>query len=256
MSDQERWIFEALVHSWFVLSAMVFLALLFIVAPYGRHARKGWGPQLPATLGWIMMELPAVLAIAACFAVSPRTPGTAALVLLCLWQVHYINRALIYPLRLRAGRPIPVSVVAMGVFFNLVNGYINGRHLSLAAADGTYGVGWLADPRFLLGAVMFAAGLAINLHSDRVLRGLRRPGQSGYSIPHGGAYRWVSCPNYMGEVLEWSGWAVATWSLPGLAFAVWTAANLVPRALAHHRWYRQKFADYPRQRKAIIPGLL
>lgn len=37
---------------------------------------------------------------------------------------------------------------------------------------------------------------------------------------------------------------------------VWTAVNLVPRALAHHRWYREHFEDYPRQRKALIPFVL
>jgi protein-S-isoprenylcysteine O-methyltransferase Ste14 len=68
-------------------------------------------------------------------------------------------------------------------------------------------------------------------------------------------YRWISCPNYLGEIVEWSGWALATWSLPGLAFAVWTAANLAPRAHSHHLWYREHFEDYPPQRKALLPGL-
>ena len=69
-------------------------------------------------------------------------------------------------------------------------------------------------------------------------------------------YRHVSCPNYLGEMLEWTGWAVLTWSLAGTAFAVFTAANLVPRAMAIHRWYRDKFPDYPVERKAVIPFLV
>ena len=69
-------------------------------------------------------------------------------------------------------------------------------------------------------------------------------------------FRWVSCPNYFGEIVEWSAWALLTCSLPGLVFAIWTAANLIPRALAYHRWYREEFADYPASRKAVIPGLL
>jgi len=47
-----------------------------------------------------------------------------------------------------------------------------------------------------------------------------------------------------------------TWSLPGLSFAVWTAANLIPRALHHHSWYKKEFKDYPQKRKAIFPGFL
>ena len=46
------------------------------------------------------------------------------------------------------------------------------------------------------------------------------------------------------------------WTWAGAAFAFFTTANLLPRALAHHRWYHEKFPDYPRERKAIVPGLL
>ncbi len=35
-----------------------------------------------------------------------------------------------------------------------------------------------------------------------------------------------------------------------------TAATLVPRALAHHEWYRERFADYPPERRALVPFLL
>jgi len=84
---------------------------------------------------------------------------------------------------------------------------------------------------------------------------LRRPQESGYKIPYGGLFRWVSCPNYLGEIVIWTGWAVTTWSLPGLAFALWTATNLIPRARANHRWYRNYFPDYPASRKALLPGL-
>ena len=88
-----------------------------------------------------------------------------------------------------------------------------------------------------------------------ILRNLRKPDESGYRIPYGGLYRWISCPNYFGEIITWVGWAVATWSLPGLAFAVWTIANLAPRARAHHIWYREHFSDYPTERKALMPGV-
>ena len=46
------------------------------------------------------------------------------------------------------------------------------------------------------------------------------------------------------------------WSLAGLSFAVYTFANLAPRAFSNHAWYREKFADYPRGRRALIPFVL
>jgi protein-S-isoprenylcysteine O-methyltransferase Ste14 len=103
--------------------------------------------------------------------------------------------------------------------------------------------------------LLFAAGYIINRQSDGILRGLRRPGESGYKVTDRGFYRWVSCPNYLGEVVIWLGWALATWSPAGLVFAAWTVANLVPRAKANHAWYRANFPDYPPNRKALVPGI-
>ncbi len=144
-----------------------------------------------------------------------------------------------------------LAIALLGMLFNTGNGYLNGRWLF--TLSGGYPISWLADPRFLLGLALFLAGLSVNTQADRALRQLRRPGESGYKIPQGGLFRWISCPNYLGEMIEWIGWAIATWSWPGLAFAVWVAANLVPRAQAHHRWYHEHFPDYPPERKALLP---
>ena len=84
---------------------------------------------------------------------------------------------------------------------------------------------------------------------------IRKQNTQVYSVPVGGLFHWVSCPNYLGEIALWIGWALATWSLAGLAFAVWTIANLAPRAVAHHKWYRENFDNYPRNRRALIPGI-
>jgi steroid 5-alpha reductase family enzyme len=93
----------------------------------------------------------------------------------------------------------------------------------------------------------------INVHSDHILRNLRKPGGIGYKIPRGGLFRWITSPNYFGEIMEWCGWAIATWSLAGIAFAAFTFANLAPRAWSHHKWYNKTFSNYPKNRKAIIP---
>jgi 3-oxo-5-alpha-steroid 4-dehydrogenase 1 len=145
-------------------------------------------------------------------------------------------------------------VVFMGMFFNSINGLLNGRYLNLFAFR--YTPGWLLDIRFITGAVLFLFGMIVNLHSDGILRSLRSESDSGYEIPRGGAFQFVSCGNYFGELIEWIGWAFLTWSLAGFTFAIWTAANLVPRALAHHRWYQSQFPDYPEKRRAIIPYIL
>lgn len=231
------------------------VALLWIAAPYGRHARGGWGPTIPARVGWILMELPACVVFAGIFFAGSRALELVPLVLLAIWQLHYFHRTFVFPFRLRAeGKTMPLSIPLMAIFFNSLNAYVNARWIS---HFGEYAASWLSDPRFLVGALVFGCGMAINLHADTVLIRLRAPGESGYKIPQGGLYRYVTCPNYLGEILEWIGWAILTWSLAGLAFAIYTAANVGPRALTNHRWYLEKFGDqYPKERRALIPFVL
>ena len=249
----EATVYHALLWAWFGVAAITVVALCFLSAPYGRHTRAGWGPSLASRWGWVVMETPAALGIAACFAVRPPS-SPVPWIALALWEVHYVNRAFVFPFRMRGGaKPMPVSIAAMGAFFNLINGYLNGRWLTVF---GHYTLDWLTDPRFVVGVIVMATGFAINLRADATLRTLRAPGETAYKIPTGGLYRWISCPNYFGEMLEWIGWAVLTWSPAGLSFAVWTIANLAPRAWTHHQWYRQQFADYPRTRRALIPFVL
>lgn len=93
------------------------------------------------------------------------------------------------------------------------------------------------------------------MNSDLVLVGLKAQG-GGYKIPRGGLFELVSCPNYLGEIVEWLGWAVMTWSWAGLGFFLYSCFYLVPRAIGNHKWYLDKFKEvYPKHRKAVIPFL-
>lgn len=250
----EKAIYQILLIAWFVLGAGTFASLFFITAPYGRHARAGWGANIGDRWAWVLMELPGVVVLLLCFLLCPRPHVLLDWVFLALWEGHYLYRSFLYPLgRRSAGKVMPLSIVAMGWLFNLGNGYLNGR--TLYAFAPAYPTAWLWDPRFLVGLALFLAGFGLHRASDRRLRAMREPGESGYALPQGGLFRWVSCPNYLGEIVEWAGWALATWTLAGLSFALWTAANLAPRALAHHRWYQEHFPDYPPERKALLPGI-
>jgi 3-oxo-5-alpha-steroid 4-dehydrogenase 1 len=236
------------------IGVVTFGVLRWVSAPYGRFARPGWGPTLPSRWAWMVMESPSAVGFLAVYLAGDHRGDAAPLVLLAIWQAHYLHRTFIFPLRLRErGKRMPWAIVGMGFFFNCVNAGLNARWISQAAR---YDAAWLADPRFLAGVALFVAGYAINQHADGVLFALRRDGAGEYRIPFGGLYRWVSCPNYLGEIVEWCGWALAAWSWPALAFAVFTFTNLAPRALSTHRWYRETFSDYPPERKALVPFLL
>ncbi len=225
-------------------------ALRHVSAPYGRHARAGFGPTVPARLGWIVMESPACVAWLAVYALGSRALGLVPLVLLAFWQLHYVHRAFVQPLTWpRDDKRTPALIVALAMVFNVVNAYLNARQVSEL---GRYAVNWLYEPRFIAGAVLFLGGLYVNVRADRELCALKAGG-AGYRVPRGRLFRLVSCPNYAGEIVEWLGWALMTSSLAGLAFALFTASNLVPRARSHHAFYRERFPDYPPERRALIP---
>lgn len=239
---------------WTVVALALFPIQFFVTAPYGRHARTGWGPTLPNRLGWCLMELVSLLVFVGLFLAGPNAKTAPMWVFFALWTAHYINRSLIFPWRTRThGKRIPLAIVGSAAAFNLVNAGLNGLYLGWSGE--VYPAAWLMDPRFIAGLVLFAGGAAINLWSDNRLIGLRAGGRQGYSIPRGGLFESVSCPNHMGEIVQWWGFALMCWNLPALSFAVWTAANLIPRAVSHHAWYRRAFPDYPRDRRAIIPAL-
>ncbi|KAB0380855.1 hypothetical protein FD755_008639, partial [Muntiacus reevesi] len=138
---------------------------------------------------------------------------------------------------LTRGRPFPVVYLFRGFVFCLGNGFLQGYYLAYCAE---YPAEWYTDIRFSLGVFLFILGMGINIHSDYILRQLRKPGEIIYRIPQGGLFTYVSGANFLGEIIEWIGYAVASWSLPALAFAFFSVCFLGLRAFHHHR---QTFVD-------------
>lgn len=247
--------FFLLVYIWMAIALVIFPVLLFIKAPYGRHISKSWGPLINNNIAWTLMEAPSLLVFGYFFLSGTRQHELVTWIFFALWMIHYLNRTFIFPLRLRThGKKMPVSILLMGICFNLMNGFINGYYLGTIAP--VYPLSWLWDIRFVAGILIFVTGIIINWRSDSTLINLRSPGRTGYSIPRGGLFRYISCPNHFGEIVEWAGFAIMVWSLPALAFAIWSFVNLVPRSLQHHKWYKSEFPGYPKGRKAIVPFIL
>lgn len=248
-------LFHSLVLGWTLLALLLVPIQLFYTAPYGRHTRRGWGPLIDNKIGWVIMELISPLVFGYLFLTGSNEKTGPMWIIFGLWMAHYLHRSIIFPMQLRTtGKKMPVSIALSAAVFNVGNGFFNGYWLGTLSAS--YPTNWLLDPRFVVGLALWIIGLVINLRADYKLIGLRGPGQTGYVIPRGGLFEWISCPNHFGEIIEWIGFAILCWNLPALSFAVWTAANLIPRALAHHRWYRERFENYPAQRRAVLPGIL
>lgn len=249
----DRSVYNGCVTVMFALAIATYFTLRKITAPYGRHITSGWGPSLPNRWGWVIMELPAVVVFAFVYFKGAHRLAVVPVSFFCLWQLHYVYRTFIFPWLIRtANKKMPVVIVLLGVAFNTFNAFINAVWIS---HFGPTALSWMWRVPFIAGVILFIIGFILHVSSDATLIKLRSAGGQEYHIPRGGGYRFVSCPNYLGEIIQWMGWALATFSLAGLAFAVYTVCNLLPRALDHHRWYQKNFADYPRRRMAMIPFL-
>ena len=236
---------------WMALAIAVAMVLTRISAPYGRHVRAGWGPLFPSAWSWMGMEAVSVIVFLVVFAASPHR-GPVAWLFVGIYATHYGYRSFIYPfLGSSSSTGVPLSVSSMAAGFNVVNGTMVAGALFWSETGPPS-----PSLTMALGLVVVVTGFAIHVRSDAILRGLRVENGPGYHVPRGFLYRYISCPNYFGEVLQWAGFAIMAGHMGGWCFAVWTAANLVPRALDHHQWYRSTFADYPPARRAIIPGVL
>ncbi|KAJ8533032.1 hypothetical protein K7X08_015921 [Anisodus acutangulus] len=256
LSDQNLYHYSLL--SLFLIAPPTFLACQFLTAPYGKHHRPGWGPTISPPLAWFLMESPTLWLTLILFPFGKNYTNPLSLILISPYLFHYTNRTIIYPLKLyfnayrreikNGGFPVSIALMAFG--FNLLNAYVQARWVSHYADYDVWF--WF---RFSGGLAVFGGGMVMNVWADKVLVGLKSGG-GGYKIPTGGLFEYVSCPNYLGELVEWLGWALMNWSWAGLGFFLYTFANLVPRARFNHEWYLQKFGeDYPRKRKAVIPFL-
>lgn len=247
-------LFNTVCFIWLLIAVGASVAMFKVTAPFGRHTTEKWGPTVNNKLGWFIMELPS-LAIMTWFLVTgSESMQSFVWILFALWIIHYFNRTVIYPIRIRpTPKRMPVIIILSAIFFNLVNAGLNGYYLSELATAGQYNLNWLTSWNFISGVALFLTGMYINIRSDNMLMRLRKPGETGYKIPKGFLFDYVSSPNLFGEIIQWTGFALMAWNLPAFTFMFWTMANLVPRAKNHHDWYVKQFPDYPAKRKIVFP---
>lgn len=242
--------------SWIGLSIITFIFLI-VSKPktYGRHIRKDKF-SINNRLGWFLMELPTVILIPYFFFTGSSDYNLVTLSFICLYMIHYLNRVFVFPLRIKTkGKRIPLLVVFSAIVFNVCNTYFIGYYFGHLSP--TYDISWFYSPYFIIGFIVFLIGAYINNQSDTILINLRKGDtENEYKIPFGGLFKYVSCPNHLGEIIEWIGFAILSFSLPTFAFALWTISNLLPRSLQHHNWYHNHFENYPKDRRAILPHLL
>mgnify|MGYP002624296939 FL=1 len=225
------------------LAVVVFVALYRVNAGYGKFYTPKWGPAIDNRLGWILMEAPVFVAMFLLWWMSDRRTDLVRVVFLLLFELHYFHRSFIFPLLIRGRSRMPLGIILMGVLFNTLNAFMQGGWIFWISPADAYPPSWLTGAPFFCGTALFLGGMFINIQSDAIIRHLRAPGDTAHYLPTGGMFRYVTSANYFGEFVEWTGFAILTWSWAGAVFALWTFANLAPRAARIHELYRREFPD-------------
>ena len=78
-------IYSIILWTFLGIGTIVFISLFFVTAPYGRHNRKGWGPELNNRAGWIIMESVSPLVFLLFFITGGWGFGLIPMIFLCLW---------------------------------------------------------------------------------------------------------------------------------------------------------------------------
>ena len=238
-----------------IIAVIVFIALYFVTAGYGVFYNKKWGFAIPNKIGWILMESPVFIAMILLCVLSERSTNVVCLIFLILFEIHYFQRSFIFPFLIRGKSVMPLSVILMGVVFNTLNALMQGGWIFYVAPENMYEISWLTTPQFIIGTLIFFVGMIINIHSDHIIRHLRKPGDTKHYLPKKGMFKYVTSANYFGEFVEWCGFAILTWSLAGAVFALWTFANLAPRAAKIYDNYKKEFGNEldTKKVKRILP---
>jgi 3-oxo-5-alpha-steroid 4-dehydrogenase 1 len=192
-------------------AVLVFVALQFFEAGYGYLFDRRYGSPVPNKLGWVLMESPVFVAMCVLWALSERQWDVVPLVLFAMFQLHYFQRSFVFPLLMRGNSKMPLGIVLMGMTFNTLNALMQGGWIFfLSPAD--YYADWFSKPFIYIGIAIFFAGMFINWQADYIIRHLRKPGDTKHYIPKGGMFRFVSSGNYFRELVESTGFAIASWS--------------------------------------------
>ena len=241
------------------MAVVVFISLYFVEAGYGIFMSEKWGKGINNKVAWFLMESPIFFAMLIIWLISPNRFAIVPMVFLLIFEIHYFQRSLVFPWLMKGKKSrMSYTVMFSGILFNILNAIMQGYWIFFESFNRNYqvrglsysDVAWLWSPQFIIGVIIFFLGFYVNLRSDYIIRHLRKSDEdTKHYLPEGFMFEYVTSANYLGEMMEWLGFAILTWSLSGLVFFIWTFANLVPRANAIYKRYKLEFADVIERKK-------
>lgn len=224
-------------------------------AGYSKFADPKKSYKVPSRIGMLLLYSPAFVVSLGYLRSAPKSNGngrewlTAALL-----AVHFGKRVFEclfvhkYSGTMDGDFLVPISM-------SYVMTAALSAHQQLQIKD--YSHPW-SGPVYGIGLGMAIVGQAGNFYHHLLLSRLRKDGNSSgerYVIPSGGLFRFVTMPHYFFELIAWLGLACVTQQMNGFLTLCDMTSYLAGRSVATTRWYKSKFANYPIERKHLIPFL-
>jgi 3-oxo-5-alpha-steroid 4-dehydrogenase 1 len=239
-----------------IFSVVSFIALQFIPAHYGKfYDSKKNLPAVSNRFGWFVEETPNIIITLYYGYYFWKESANFNLInyfMISFFFVHYIHRSFIYPFKLANTKKLPLDVMVIGCSFCLANALMQNRSIFLFSK---YSWDEINPAILAFGIILFLTGMYINIYHDYLMISLKK-GSNSYVLPSGGLFDYIASPNYFGEIIEWIGFALIVNTYSSWIFVFSTISNLSPRALQTLQWYKTKFENYPKERKAIIPYII
>lgn len=252
----------------FVKRAAIGIALMcfveiFMPQQYGKLAGDAL-VQVPAKIGWWLMELPVSLTFGYLFWIrgQPNSHLLVPKILGTIFSLHYAYRGWYFPLTLRVHADsksgFSLFTAVGGWLVTVMHGYLNAKWFGKHGKRFT-STEYLKSARFWIGFVMYYTGFLLIIQQDEIMKALRdKPGASRYQIPRGGVWEYSNSANYFVELVAWFGFWVLSDFGPNGAFIFFVSLfNLVPRSISNYNWYVEKFGEEftSLNRSVLVPGV-
>jgi len=246
-----------LMPEWNLINSIIYSLAAFFVIGFGVLERKGWltlnyskfrtSHGISSRLGMFLLYFIPLIVMNLCS-------------LLFLEQLSFVQASIILAINLHfAKRCLEV------LFLHKYSGPINWPTVIQIAIAYSGAAAMLAflnrnplpapDALFWIGVLLFSVGQFFNFYHHKLLADLRSVDTS-YAIPKGGLFDWVTAPHYLMELSAWLGIAFMSRHFAAYLIFAWTCSYLFARAARTHEWYLEKFADYPKDRRVIVPFIL
>jgi 3-oxo-5-alpha-steroid 4-dehydrogenase 1 len=124
--EEERLLHGQIAEGMVYISLPIFVTLYWIIpSPWGKtHQTQWWlGPLLPARISWFFFESPNLVWSYICWRQRRADLSVANVLLLVLFVLHYLRRAILYPATMSPEtKPMPAAVVVSACCYCTFNG--------------------------------------------------------------------------------------------------------------------------------------